>query len=195
MFALLLGRWGAEALGPRGAVLAAFGAGLADAHAGSVAAASLAAKGDITVTTALGAVAGIFLGWPMASIQLAAFAGGTTAVGLVWVVSARLRGADRTLTLILCGIAVGSLLSAGVALFKYVADPGSQLPAITFWLLGSLTDRRDVMIRTAPWGGCARSGSPALACIRCFLASGFRSAPGFPMLRAISARRCGARGR
>lgn len=56
IFALLLGRWGADTLGPQGAVLAAFGAGLADAHAGSVAAATLAAKGDITALTALGAV-------------------------------------------------------------------------------------------------------------------------------------------
>lgn len=55
--ALLVGRWGADVLGSRGAVLAAFAAGLADAHAGSVAAASLAAKGDISVDTALLAVA------------------------------------------------------------------------------------------------------------------------------------------
>ena len=55
--ALLLGRWGADILGPQGAVLAAFAAGLADAHAGSVAAASLAAQGDIDVATALVAIA------------------------------------------------------------------------------------------------------------------------------------------
>ncbi|MGV1088119.1 MAG: MgtC/SapB family protein [Mycobacterium sp.] len=54
--ALLLGRWGADVLGPQGAVLAAFAAGLADAHAGSLAAASLAAQGDITVKTALLAI-------------------------------------------------------------------------------------------------------------------------------------------
>lgn len=57
IFALLVGRWGADVLGPQGAVLAAFAAGLADAHAGSVAAASLAAKGAITVDTALVAIA------------------------------------------------------------------------------------------------------------------------------------------
>ncbi|WP_096285737.1 MgtC/SapB family protein [Mycobacterium ahvazicum] len=56
-FALLVGRWGADMLGPKGVVLATFAAGLADAHAGAVAAASLAAKGDITVDTALVAVA------------------------------------------------------------------------------------------------------------------------------------------
>jgi uncharacterized membrane protein (DUF4010 family) len=57
IFALLVGRWGADVLGPRGAVLGSFAAGLADAHAGAVAAASLAAKGDITVDTALIAIA------------------------------------------------------------------------------------------------------------------------------------------
>ncbi len=56
-FALLVGRWGADVLGPKGVVLATFAAGLADAHAGAVAAASLAAKGDVTVDTALVAVA------------------------------------------------------------------------------------------------------------------------------------------
>ena len=56
-FALLVGRWGADVLGPKGAVLATFAAGFADAHAGAVGAASLAAKGDVTVDTALVAVA------------------------------------------------------------------------------------------------------------------------------------------
>lgn len=55
-FALLVGRWGSEMFGPNGAVLAAAAAGLADAHAGSVAAASLASRGDITTTTALLAI-------------------------------------------------------------------------------------------------------------------------------------------
>ena len=56
-FALLVGRWGAAVLGAKGTVLAAFAAGLADAHAGAVAAAALAAKGDVTVDTALIAIA------------------------------------------------------------------------------------------------------------------------------------------
>jgi iron complex transport system permease protein len=34
---------------------------------------------------------------------------------------------------------VGSLFGAGIALVKYIADPYNQLPAITFWLLGSFT--------------------------------------------------------
>jgi iron complex transport system permease protein len=47
------------------------------------------------------------------------------------------RGRDPVLTLILTGVVVGSLFGAGIALVKYVADPYNQLPAITFWLLGS----------------------------------------------------------
>lgn len=75
-FALLVGRWGSETLGPNGAVLAAGAAGLADAHAGSVAAASLAARGDITTTTALLAVAAAFGSNLIVKIVLAFTAGG-----------------------------------------------------------------------------------------------------------------------
>lgn len=57
VFALSVGRWGADVLGSRGAVLAAAAAGLADAHAGALGAASLAAKGTITVDSALQAIA------------------------------------------------------------------------------------------------------------------------------------------
>jgi uncharacterized membrane protein (DUF4010 family) len=74
--ALLIGRWGADVLGPRGAVLAAFAAGLADAHAGSVAAASLAAKGDITVDTALLSIAAALGSNLLVKIVLAFTAGG-----------------------------------------------------------------------------------------------------------------------
>ncbi len=74
--ALLVGRWGADVLGPQGAVLAAFAAGLADAHAGSVAAATLAAKGDISVGTALVAVAAALGSNLLVKIVLAFTAGG-----------------------------------------------------------------------------------------------------------------------
>lgn len=74
--ALLIGRWGADVLGPRGAVLAAFAAGLADAHAGSVAAASLAAKDDITVDTALVSIAAALGSNLLVKIVLAFTAGG-----------------------------------------------------------------------------------------------------------------------
>ncbi|OBJ39272.1 hypothetical protein A5630_27435 [Mycolicibacterium mucogenicum] len=74
--ALLVGRWGADVLGSGGTVLAAFAAGLADAHAGAVAAASLAAKGDISVDTALLAVAAALGSNLIVKIVLAFTAGG-----------------------------------------------------------------------------------------------------------------------
>ena len=40
--------------------------------------------------------------------------------------------------LVLTGVVIGALLGAGVGLVKYIADPYNQLPAMTFWLLGSL---------------------------------------------------------
>ena len=76
VFALLIGRWGAEVLGPQGAVLGAFAAGLADAHAGSVAAATLAAAGDITADTALVAIAAALGSNLLVKIGLAFAAGG-----------------------------------------------------------------------------------------------------------------------
>lgn len=74
--ALLVGRWGADVLGPKGAVLAAFAAGLADAHAGAVAAASLAAQGSVTVDTALTAIAAALGSNLLVKIVLAFTAGG-----------------------------------------------------------------------------------------------------------------------
>jgi iron complex transport system permease protein len=86
---------------------------------------------------ALGAVSAILLSLPAAAIQGLAFAGGLAAVALVLAIGHWIRGHDRVLILVLSGVVVGSLFGAGVAFAKYVADPYNQLPAITFWLLGS----------------------------------------------------------
>lgn len=74
--ALLVGRWGAAVLGPQGAILASFAAGLADAHAGSIAAATLAAQGDITIATALAAIGAALGSNLLVKIALAFTAGG-----------------------------------------------------------------------------------------------------------------------
>jgi iron complex transport system permease protein len=87
---------------------------------------------------ALGAVGAIFLSLGMLGMQMLAFAGGLAAVGLVYAVGSRLRGHDPLLALVLTGVVIGTLLGSAIALMKYLADPYNQLPAITFWLLGSL---------------------------------------------------------
>lgn len=92
----------------------------------------------VSAGAGLGAVAGIFLSLPVAAIQASAFVGGMVAVGVVTLVATAVRGADRTLTLVLVGVVIGALAGAATSLLKVLADPYDQLPAITFWLLGSL---------------------------------------------------------
>ena len=92
----------------------------------------------VSAGAGLGAVLGIFLSLPVAGIQLLAFGGGITTVTLVWLVAAAVRGRDAVLVLVLAGIVVGALAGAMISLLKVLADPYDQLPAITFWLLGSL---------------------------------------------------------
>ena len=53
-------------------------------------------------------------------------------------IAAAVQGRDPTLVLVLGGVVVGALAGAAISLLKILADPYDQLPAITFWLLGSL---------------------------------------------------------
>jgi iron complex transport system permease protein len=88
---------------------------------------------------ALGAVVGIYFSLGVLGIQGLAFLGGIAAVAAVYMIGSAVRSRDPILVLVLTGVVVGSLLGAGVGLVKYLADPYNQLPAMTFWLLGSLS--------------------------------------------------------
>ncbi|HTQ74052.1 MAG TPA: iron ABC transporter permease [Burkholderiales bacterium] len=88
---------------------------------------------------ALGAVLGIFFSLDVLFIQALAFGCGLAAVATAYFIASRMRGHDPILVLVLAGVVIGALLGAGVALLKYLADPYNQLPAITYWLLGSLS--------------------------------------------------------
>ncbi|WQI19167.1 iron ABC transporter permease [Stenotrophomonas maltophilia] len=92
----------------------------------------------VSAGAGLGASLGLFLGLPMLLVQGIAFAGGLGAVGLVCLVAALVRRHDPVLVLVLAGVAVSALLGAGISLLKLLADPYTQLPSITFWLLGGL---------------------------------------------------------
>lgn len=92
----------------------------------------------VSAGAGLGAAAAIFLGLPLALVQMLAFAGGLVAVGAVYAIAGLVRRHDPVLVLVLTGVAVGALLGAGISLLKLLADPYTQLPSITFWLLGSL---------------------------------------------------------
>jgi len=87
---------------------------------------------------ALGAVLGIYFSLGVIGIEGLAFAGGLVAVAAVYLIGSLLQSRDPILVLVLTGVVIGALLGAGVGLVKYLADPYNQLPAMTFWLLGSL---------------------------------------------------------
>ena len=72
------------------------------------------------------------------TVSLFAFIFGLVATFVTIFTSSRFRG-NQILGLVLSGIVVGSLFTAGTSFIKLVADSSEQLPAITYWLLGSLS--------------------------------------------------------
>lgn len=105
----------------------------------------------VSTGAGLGAVVGIFLSLPVAAIQLAAFATGLATVAVVYAIASFVRNRDPVLVLVLAGVVVGSLAGAAISLLKILADPYDQLPAIVFWLLGSLSSvRSDEVASTTP---------------------------------------------
>ena len=85
-----------------------------------------------------GAALAILLGASYAVITASSFLFGLAAVGLTYLVG-RLSRIRSTLAMVLAGMMVGSLFSAGTSFIKLVADTTDQLPAITYWLMGALT--------------------------------------------------------
>ena len=72
--------------------------------------------------------------------QFSALLMGFVAVGLTLTIG-KGKGADSSLTaMILGGMVISSLFSALISLVKLVADTDAKLPAITYWLMGSLND-------------------------------------------------------
>lgn len=104
-----------------------------------------------TQGAAFGAALAILLRMPSKFITLFAFIFSLFAVFIVWFIGRR-TGGKRVLGLILTGIMIGSLFSAGTSFLKLVADPSDQLPAITYWLMGSFVGiiRDDVLKASLP---------------------------------------------
>ena len=84
-----------------------------------------------------GAALAILLGLGRGAVTVLAFAASLATVALVYVIARRIRG-NQVVNLLLSGIMISSLFSAGTSYIKLVADPTNQLPAITYWLMGSL---------------------------------------------------------
>ena len=72
------------------------------------------------------------------AVQASAAVFGLAGLALTYLFARRLRYGGWVLRMVLAGIAVSALFSAGVGLLKYIADPLTKLPEIVFWLLGGL---------------------------------------------------------
>jgi len=99
-----------------------------------------------------GAALAILLSRGLMEIQVFSFVFGLTAVALTCFISSRINNYSRVLIYALTGILVGTVFSSLISLAKYVADPYDKLPAITFWLMGSLSHMkpRDVYVLILP---------------------------------------------
>ena len=88
---------------------------------------------------AFGAALAIIFGGTLGLlVQGSAILFGLLGLGLSFWISKKIRFGGKILKLILAGLAVSALFSAGVGILKYIADPLSELPEIVFWLLGGL---------------------------------------------------------
>lgn len=86
---------------------------------------------------AFGASLAILLALGSAMTTTFAFVLGIAAVVVSYLVS-RISKSNPILSLILAGMVVSALFSSGTSTVKLVADTESALPAITYWLMGSL---------------------------------------------------------
>ncbi len=86
---------------------------------------------------AFGAALAIFLSFDTVGIQITSFIFGLVGVGLVYLISTRIKE-DPIISLVITGVLVGSIFTALTSLIKYLADTNDKLPTITFWLMGSL---------------------------------------------------------
>lgn len=86
----------------------------------------------------VGACLGILVGFSTGIISLFAFAFGFITVLLTLLISKAFKNKSNFI-IILCGLAVGGLMSSLVGLMKYLADNEMKLAEMTFWLLGDLS--------------------------------------------------------
>ncbi len=98
-----------------------------------------------------GAALAILLSFGRFGVTLSAFAFSLLAVAIAYAVG-RAPRLDTTLSMVLAGVMVSSLFSSATSFVKLVADTEEQLPAITYWLMGSLSSLRgsDVRFAAAP---------------------------------------------
>ena len=91
----------------------------------------------VTAASGFGAALALLLSRGAFELELIAFLFGISGVGLTYLLARTYRSTPM-LMLVLSGVIVAAFFSALLSGAKYLADPESKLPAITYWLLGSL---------------------------------------------------------
>jgi len=100
-----------------------------------------------------GAACAMLFAAPVAVITGSAFLMGLVAVTLTYLISLSVgRGTPGITVLVLAGVVIGALFQSCTSITKLVADPYSQLPGITFFLMGGLSSVtwRSVLVLAAP---------------------------------------------
>lgn len=80
----------------------------------------------------------VAMGGSAVTVQILATLFAMAGLGSSYFLAVRFRTGDWVLRLVLAGIAVSALYTAGTGVMKYLADPLEQLPDITFWMLGGI---------------------------------------------------------
>lgn len=94
-----------------------------------------------------GAALALLMFHELLAVQLMALGFGIAAIGGTFLLS-RVHKGRQVLMLILAGVVVSTFFQSLISLIKYIADPDSKLPTITYWLMGSLAaaSYRDLVI-------------------------------------------------
>ena len=97
-----------------------------------------------------GAALALLLGLGYGAVTGLSFTFGLLAVLLAYLIS-RVSKIQTTLAMVLAGVMISSLFTSGTSFIKLVADPTDQLPAITYWLMGSLASTKARDVQFAAW--------------------------------------------
>lgn len=92
----------------------------------------------VSSAAGFGASVAILLSGDSLTIHIFALSFGIMGVIFTYMLS-RIHKMTPILMLVLSGVIVSAFFSALISLIKYIADPFEKLPAITFWLMGSLS--------------------------------------------------------
>jgi len=101
----------------------------------------------VTSGAGFGGTLAILIGLQGHLLLAMAFLFGIGSVFLVKLLST-VRGRTSMLTLVLAGVVISAFFSAAISIAKLLADPFQKLPAITYWLMGSIasTNYMDVLL-------------------------------------------------